>query len=373
MKKETVALVALIVIVLASLSAFVIATNTSVLSDLFTTRPTVALGDCVNVTYIGRYSSNQTIFDSSYGDVKNKTRDTPLNVFVTFNKTATAWKNGYSQDVIKGFMNGLIGMKEGDTKTVGPIPPADGYGNKLAVGNSFHTNALTASNYNRTVNMNVTVTNISHGNITLYWTNPQFPANFTMPEGVMMKNLTYGLTYYSSAYDMLPYFLWENCTKVVNTTHDTVTFLTTPNRATNISPNISVYYSKSTIFFVFPNATKATWNDSVINITSTPKKDTHYVISMGGDIYNVTVGNVTDTHVNVTVEGQTYALNRTVLVNRTFVMDRYFSIPLEVMGYPIAQYILDADVQKAGYSLNPLAGENLTFELTVDKIYKQNP
>jgi len=33
-------------------------------------------------------------------------------------------------------------------------------------------------------------------------------------------------------------------------------------------------------------------------------------------------------------------------------------------------YFYAEDIKKAGYSLEPLAGETLTFEATVEKVYK---
>jgi hypothetical protein len=33
-------------------------------------------------------------------------------------------------------------------------------------------------------------------------------------------------------------------------------------------------------------------------------------------------------------------------------------------------YFYQQDIEKAGYSLNPLAGQTLRFEVTVEKVYK---
>jgi hypothetical protein len=33
-------------------------------------------------------------------------------------------------------------------------------------------------------------------------------------------------------------------------------------------------------------------------------------------------------------------------------------------------YFYAEEIQKAGYSLEPLAGESLTFEVTLEKVYK---
>jgi len=62
---------------------------------------------------------------------------------------------------------------------------------------------------------------------------------------------------------------------------------------------------------------------------------------------------------------QDLQLNRTISFNRTYSMRRTY-----VISTMYASYIIGQDVEKAGYSLNPLAGESLTFEITVEKVYK---
>jgi len=368
MKKETVALIALIVIVLGSLTVFVVGTNTTLFTDLFSQKPTVAVGDCVNVSYIGRFASNNTVFDSSYGDWVNKTQDTPLDIFVSYDPNATAPKTGYTQQMIKGFMDGLIGMTEGQTKIVGPIPPEDAYGtNKLAVGDRFTTRALTASYQNLTLNQTCEVINTSGGNITLKWVDISFPENFTMPEGILMEDLRQA---YMTIYDMFPpYFIWTNTSHVVNITNDSVIIRTTPDKATSISPNVTFFNLGDKIGFVFPNATTATWNDTTITITSNPVKGALYVMDFQGTIINITIGNITVDHVNITAEAQgqnqSLQLNRTISFNRTFSLRRIYVLPTMY-----APYIIGDDVKKAGYSLDRLAGESLIFEITVDKVYK---
>jgi FKBP-type peptidyl-prolyl cis-trans isomerase 2 len=367
MKKETVALIALVVIVLGSLSVFVVGTNTTVFTDIFTQKPTVAIGDCVNVSYIGRFASNNTVFDSSYATWQNKTGDSPLQVFMTYDDNATAPKAGYSK-TIKGFTDGLIGMQEGQTKTIGPIPPQDAYGaNKLSVGDRLTTKALTASYQNLTLNQTVEVVNETTGNITLHWVNISFPDNFTLPEGLLMKDLTQA---YMTIYDMLPpYYLWENSSHVVNITNDSVVVMTTPSRATNITRNVTFFNSGDQIGFVFPNATTATWTNSTVTISSNPVKGAHYVMDFQGTIINITIGNITTNHINVTAEAegqnQSLQLNRTITFNRTYNLRRDYVLP---MMY--APYIIGEDAKKAGFSMDHLAGESLIFEVTVDKIYK---
>ena len=66
MQKEKIALIALVVIVVAALSVFLIAVNTNIFENLFKEKLTISEGDCADVNYTGRYTSNNTIFDKSY-------------------------------------------------------------------------------------------------------------------------------------------------------------------------------------------------------------------------------------------------------------------------------------------------------------------
>jgi hypothetical protein len=91
----------------------------------------------------------------------------------------------------------------------------------------------------------------------------------------------------------------------------------------------------------------------MVNITIT-------INNIVGDIINVTITNDQST-------GPTYLdVYRTITFNRTFVLPRiYNNIPSMYISYFYAQ-----DIQNAGYSIDRLAGESLTFEVTVEKIYK---
>ena len=89
----------------------------------------------------------------------------------------------------------------------------------------------------------------------------------------------------------------------------------------------------------------------------------------GGEALNISVGNVSQTHINISVDyqgqKQDLQLNRTISFNRTYSMRRTY-----VISTMYASYIIGQDIKNAGYSLNPLAGESLTFEVIVEKVYK---
>jgi FKBP-type peptidyl-prolyl cis-trans isomerase 2 len=357
-----------VVIVVAALSVFLIAVNSDIFENLFKEKLTISEGDCADVNYIGRYTSNNTIFDKSYQYVENKSGGTPLKIFVSYNASATSPKSGYTAGMIEGFMEGLIGMQEGQIKIIGPIPPEKAYGaNKLQVGDSFYTKMLTASNTNYQLNQTVTVVNIDSENITLKWLNVEGLGNFTMPEGIILADLRQVIM---SPYDYVPpYSLWLNSSQVTNITNETVLIKTTPTKSQNISDNVTFISTGEKIGFIFPNATTAVWNESTITIQSFPVKGAKYFMPYGREALNISVGNVTDTHINISVDyqgqKQDLQLNRTISFNRTYSIRRIY-----IISMMYASYIIGQDIENAGYSLNPLAGESLTFEVIVEKVYK---
>jgi hypothetical protein len=99
----------------------------------------IEIGDCVDVNYIGKFT-NGTIFDTNLEDVAkqsdifNETKKIQglynrSKVFADpdFYYTPPEGYENYSSGFITGFLKGLIGMKEGETKTV-TIDAEDAYG-----------------------------------------------------------------------------------------------------------------------------------------------------------------------------------------------------------------------------------------------------
>ena len=139
MQNEKIAAVALVIIIVGALSVYLVVTyREDILKNLFGEKKeekVIALGDCADVHYTGSFE-NGTVFDTSYESVsqqwglydENRTYE-PLEIFVDPNmdlQTPEGYEN-YASGMITGFINGLIGMKEGEKKTV-VIQPEDAYG-----------------------------------------------------------------------------------------------------------------------------------------------------------------------------------------------------------------------------------------------------
>lgn len=375
MQNEKLVAILLVIVVVGSISVFLTVTyGTDILNNLSgkkTGEKVIALGDCVVVNYIGRYASNNTIFDSSYNDTTTKTGGTPLNIFVSLNQSESlpAGYDSYSSSYIKGLIEGLVGLKEGQTSVIN-ISAENAYGaKKLKVGDTFSTKSFTASNFNYSLNQTVEVINLTNENITLKWLNVQDFGNFTMPEVILTENFEQAYNT-GTLYDYLPpYYIWENSSTIINVTDTNVLIKTTPTKTQNLTKQVTPIAMADELGFIFPNATTAEWNETKIIINSSPLPGAKYALDYMGTLLNITVGNVTETHVNVSIEfqgnSQPYELNRTIEFNRTYSMRRLYTIPSTFLPYTVGN-----DIQKAGYGLNKLAGERLLFEVTIVKVYK---
>jgi len=277
MQSEKIAVIALVVIIVGSLSVYLLATySEDIFGNLFgeneESEPgTIDLGDCADVNYIGRYASNGTIFDSSYQDADNKTGGTPLKIFVSLNKTSLPPSDysSYSASplgMIEGFIPDLKDMKENDTVTIGPISPEKAYGaKKLGIGDTFNTINLALE-----MNQTVQVIDLTSNFINLKWINLEILGKFTMPQ-MILKNLS-SVDQSEMIVFPPPHSIWENSTEIINITDETVTVKTTPTKSESLSETLEpIQYGIEDIMFIFPDATTATWDETTITITSSPE------------------------------------------------------------------------------------------------------
>jgi len=377
MQSEKVAIIALVIIIVGALSVYLFITYSE---DIFGNiieengEPeilSIELGDCADVNYIGKYASNGTIFDTSYDYAENKTGGIPLQMFVSINKSAVSPKAGY-MIVIAGLAEGLVGLKENDTVTIGPIPPEKAYGaKKLSIGDTFSTINLALE-----LNQTVQVTDLDTETISLKWINIENIGKFTMPQ-IILKNLS-AIDQNEMIIFPPPHSIWENSTEIINITDETVTVKTTPTKNEGLSETLEpIQYGVEDVMFIFPDATTATWGETTISVTSSPEIGKSYPYSQDtgqGYAMNMTftVESIVDDMINISVmyEGSEEKLYQEVNSNIEF--DRTFTMPRSYNNIPIMyeEYLFAEDLQREGFSLHELAEESLIFEVEIVKIYK---
>ena len=369
MQTEKIAVITLAIIIVAALSIFVGANySQEIIDTLFPEEKVIEYGDCADVNYIGKYT-NGTIFDSSYNFPENKTGGTPIKVFVTLDKDKSPPTEypQYSSGWIEGLIEGLVGLKEGETATIGPIPPEKGYGaEKIGVGDTFTTSLIMYSNLGYEFNQTVEVTKYDDESMIIHWIDVEGLDNFTLPEGVLMEDLENA--YYTIYENAPPFYLWEDATQVINITDDFVKVKINPTKSENITSEISFLTVGTQLGAVFPDATTATWDEDTVTITSNPVAGSVYSLIYMDTELLIKIDNVTDDHINVTIEiqgeNQSATLNRTISFDRTYNIRRTYIIP------SMFETIFSEDIEKEGYSTHYLAGEELIFEVTIDSVYK---
>ena len=379
MQKEKISAIILVIIVFVALFAYIASTE-NLFGNLFKSEnEEVELGDCVDLYYIGKLA-NGTIFDSSYEDPINKTNGTLFKVFVTKN-SSTSPPDGYedySSGMIEGFIDGLIGLKEGQWTTIKDIPPDKAYGEKVKIGDTFNTQQIMMSAYDPYKSMNITVevTDFNSEYISLRWINVEDFNKFTMPEGIL--NDLNSLDQNDWIILVPPYSIWENSTEIVEINNDSVIVKTTPTKTENITDEIKPVQYGDIVTFIFPDATTVNYDDNTITINNNPEigKTYVYTIDYYGTIIstNVTIEGIdikNDTlNVSMSYEGsekEYQIFNKTISFDRMYTIDRNFNdIPLNYAEMLFGEDLL----QQKQLTFNELAGETLTFEVLIQKIYK---
>jgi len=393
MQNEKIAVIALIVIIAGALSIYLVANN-DVFENLFPPSGnnagdanTIEKGDCIDIHYIGRYESNNTIFDSSYDSIEEKTGGNPLQIFIPPNTQITTSDEHpeYSSAIIDGLMNQLEGLKFEETYTLDPIPPEDAYGLSFDVGDTIDTIVFNQNiiQYTSFINQTLQVTEKTENNIKMKWINPP-EQKFTIPSIVIFGSLD--LNDQEPSYDDVlimgpPFAIWENSTEIIETTDEKYITKTTPTSTENLVENITqipLDLIGGETLFIFPDATTVTEDDTLITFHLDPVEGKVYSYSeesMFGVInVELTVNTVTSDSVNISVfiveynQSQYYDINREMSFNKTFEYPRIYDMDIDFLQQALPQF--EMDLQREGYSLQKLAGETLIFEITVENIIK---
>jgi FKBP-type peptidyl-prolyl cis-trans isomerase 2 len=365
MKKEKLAAIGLVIIIVGALSAYILLTyGEEILENLFgeKKKEIIEIGDCVDVNYIGRLASNNSIFDSSYVDVDNKTEGFPLNIFVSLDIESIPPEGyeTYSSSLIEGFMEGLIGLKEGESATIGPIPPEKAYGVKPQVGDVITIPGQTPEDKDLRIDV------------------MEIIENSPMPEDYIPyfgdQNTTiYNLRANYSIGEEIPFYpSWENATFVTKVNETMLWTYTTPpeDQRENFTWIDNVTQSQ----FWEDASSVTSMDDATIVITHSPEigATMDYSVDFVG-LTTYTVVNLTDDKINVSYvdsEGNiSYSeFDRTITITRNESQVILMPYPEEGLEQLLAYLkMLYPDLE---YSLDDLAGETLLFEVEIVKVYK---
>ena len=382
MQNEKLALIALFLIIAGALSAYLISSNYDYIYENLFGKPKIEpsdnmieYGDYVDLNYIGRYVSNNTIFDSSYNDTVNMTGGSPLKVFVTLNSSEVSNKSGYNT-VIEGFAEGLIGLKEGESKIISPIPPEKAYGVKPKIGDLLDLTDITGEINNKTYNFKIV--DIKE--------NVEMPEIFAQALGyggnttlyILKEDWHYiGETLDSPVFEIenstLSIISWENCSIVTKLNETKLWAYTTP---TN---NIGEYFTwkyldfNSGLEISFPKDTSVVteMNQDTIIISHEPKLNSTINVSYGGYYFmDYIVQNINNDTINASYSDPstgdiTYLdFEKHQIINRNQTQNITMEIPQEYFEM-ILQYLGISTL-----SFHKLAGESLIFEVEIIKIYK---
>lgn len=333
---------------------------------------TIEIGDCVDFHYIGIFA-NDTIFASSYNDTVNKTGGTPLKVFVSTNISEFPpveyenYTNLINDYYVKGLIEGLVGLKEGSSNTIGPISPADAFGIYPKVGDNI---SISYPLYGKDVEFQFV-------NIITNATMPQDYVDYYGNEDTTLFVLR--LDMYSLGEKTTLYPSWENATVVSKINETKLWMYTTPpdDKITNFtwtSISGSGYYEMT-----YPEKSSSVTyiNDTTIIVTHNPKKGSTITQSdyYYGYTFNFTVLGLTSETINVSYVDEStgdilyHDFNRTVTIFRNESQNITYTYPLEGMEEMLS-YIKTYYDPNLVFSVNEYTGKYLTYEVQIEKIYK---
>lgn len=356
MEREKIALGALVVIIIAILGLYILS-NEGVLDNLMQDEEKIEIGDCADVQYTLRYASNNTI-------IQETSEDEPLQVFVSKNSSEMPPEgySNYSSGMIEGFMDELIGLKENEECSF-TLSPEEAYGYPPEINDTI---AMSSSGSPTQV---LVINNIKE-NIPMPLEFQQFYGSKNTTIFVLRSNISKGD-------EMTLYPTWNNASIVTKINETTAHIYTTPpeDKMTNFT------WINNTLGFYWENSTSVlNMNETVIVIEHLPDiGDTMSLLDLtdptGRSSIEYNVVNITSNKINCSYENSegntSYELfNRTMEIQRNQTQSLITEIPKDFLNeiitwYP--QYGINVDVS---FSLSPLAGESLTYDVTVTEVYK---
>ena len=391
MKNERTIAITLVVIIILLLSALIVLTNKDIFENLFSEGKAIKYNDCVDIHYIGKHE-NGGIFAYSYDNLTKKTGENTLKIFVTNSSSAAPPKDfetysnnfsysnpydfsGEKQYYFEELIQSLVGMKKGETKTIGPITPVGNFGVEPEIGDKIDLSAL--------VGVNNTIYSVFDKQEDV-----PIPEEYKADLGDITTTLyTLRQEFYKVGDSMdAMYPFWKN-SSVVTKINETLIWVYTTS-ATGIGENFtwsetSTDASGQQIVATFPENSSAisSMNESTIVVTHTPEinstiQESYNTIygAIPGNTY--TINNVTDDVINTSYQDQytgntSYKeFNRTSIIERnqtqTIIMD---SMPAEVLE-PVLSYLRDSDPDFI-YGCSPFI-KPIYLDIKVIEIHKKS-
>ncbi|MFE3845271.1 hypothetical protein ACFL1L_00220 [Thermoplasmatota archaeon] len=377
MQSEKLAIIALVIIIAGALSVYLVSSNSDYIYENLFGKPDIEhsndiieYGDNVDLHYIGRYASNNSIFDSSYNDTTTMTGGSPLKVFVTLNNSEISSMSGYTKVIEgEGFTEGLIGLKENESKIIGPILPEKGYGINPVVGDILDLTDLIG------VTQIYEIVNIKE--------NAEMPEELIPYFGMDNTNL-YVLKedwhFIGEVLDITSIYLsWGNSSIVTKINDTKLWMYTTP---TN---EFGEYFTWRYLDIIsgseitFPESTSIITDmdkDSII-VSNEPELNSIINVSYGGFYFmDYVIQNITEDTINASfsdpstgdVQYMNFEKQQVIMRNET--QNITMDIPEEYLEIILQQ--LRVSLDNFDLSLDKLAGESLIFEVEIIKIYKNS-
>jgi len=367
MQKEKIAAIGLVFIIIIALSGFIIVEyGDEIFSNITSKKNQIEYDDCVEVNFIGKYASNNSIFDSSYSDPENKTGATPLKIFVSLDIEECPYEeySDYSQylgqTIVKGFIEGLVGLKEGESKTIGPVPPEKAYGIKPQLGDQITIPAQEEGDQE----IKIDVYKIHE--------NQPMPEDYLLYFGPGNTTIYILRLNYSIGDKIEVYPAWENATIITKINESLAWHYTTPPEDSR--ENFTWVDSVSLSSFWEGASSIMSINESTIIVKHNPEigATMDYIV----DLYSVTtftVVNLTEDIINVSYvdyEGNTsYSyFNRTITILRNQTQPILLEYPKEGFEQLLIYLgFLNPDLE---LSLDYRADKEVLFDVEIVKVHK---
>jgi len=396
MKKEKLAAIGLTLIIVGALSAFLIVEYKDVILENLNgeseTSETggilIEMGDCADIDFTSYYE-NGTVWATTYEDVAklwdiyDETRPeqyAPMKTFVTliWNETVPeGYEEEYSMVPIDGLMEGLVGLKEGEITTIGPIPPEKAFGVQLKVGDIVNITIGPELSMYGIPDMHDEFIDITENAST-----DLVPQNI---KSLLEMNYIYlddtttlyvGKDISQKLGDIKTDFAsWENATIATKANDTHIWWNTIPPEDKLINFTWKEDSGFGFVISYWENASTAVINetDNTIVITHNPTIGQKFNITNPYYSIDYTVYSFNETIINCSYtdfdDNTSYTeFPRTITITKNESIDLITNYPEEYLSVYLTSYrILDPDII---YTVGPSANQTIYFDVDIKEVYK---